>query len=141
MLACKVGSTLICWLGRAKGGNKKGKKDKERVALGPETCEGGAGRRYSVDQVVGVWRDYKTGERMAAVVWEEGDADGGTWETFSTLQLGDQAPTIGHGTGSDDEDMVRWLAIQCAAIQCAAIQCAAIQCAAIQCAAIQCAAI
>ena len=44
MLACKVGSTLICWLGRAKGGNKKGKKDKERVALGPEKCEGVFGR-------------------------------------------------------------------------------------------------
>ena len=113
MLACKVGSTLICWLGRAKGGNKKGKKDKERVALGPEKYEG-AGRRYSVDQVVGVWRDYKTGERMAAVVWEEGDADGGTWETFSTLQLGDQAPTSGHGAGSDDEDMVSCLSWLCA---------------------------
>lgn len=118
MLAYKVGSTLICWLGRAKGGNKKGKEGKGRAALGPEKCEGGAvggeGKEFVIDQVVGVWRDYKTGERMAAVVWEEGDADGGTWETFSTLQLGDQAPTSGHGAGSDDEDMVSWLGWLCA---------------------------
>jgi hypothetical protein len=59
---------------------------------------------FSIEKIVGVWRDYATGERLVAVVWaDDNPAEGGTWEDFSTLQMEDFAPQREPGVDSDDE--------------------------------------
>jgi hypothetical protein len=56
-------------------------------------------------EVVGVWRDHETGEKLVAMIWDENDREGGTWIEFDDLLLGVAPAEIERGTeDSDDED-------------------------------------
>ena len=61
---------------------------------------------YNVAEVVGVWRDHSTEEKMVAVIWEEGNPeDGGSWIQFDELHLGLEPSEVQRGVeDSDDED-------------------------------------
>ena len=72
-----------------------------------EPQQASASSSFSIEKIVGVWRDFLTGERLVAVVWEDEEDGGGTWEDFSTLQMRDFAPSREPGVDSDDDGAVQ----------------------------------
>jgi hypothetical protein len=55
-----------------------------------------------MEEVVGVWRDYQTGQRLVAVVWADNNHDGGSWIDFEDLQLPDTPPEVERAYDEDD---------------------------------------
>jgi hypothetical protein len=63
-----------------------------------------SGCEHTFYEVVGVWRDHETGEKLVAVVWEADTIDGGSWIEFDDLHLGVQPAKIQHGAEDSDDE-------------------------------------
>lgn len=63
-----------------------------------------------VDEVLGVWRDHGTGERMVAVTWakecatSEEQCAGGTWVSAAEFGLTDKPPVVPRGQCESDSE-------------------------------------